>query len=76
MEPDQAKNFAGLWDETDRAKKIKRYGIVLSTTALVIVLVGFLFGMLPGLGFASVYAYVVNQIIAKPRERRTHSWPK
>lgn len=68
---DDVKNkFDELLEENGRSKKIRKQGILLFIVALLTILVGLLFGFLPGIGFAIVFSYAVNKIVEKPKKRR------
>jgi hypothetical protein len=68
---EETKNkFEELLEESDRSKRIKKYGFWLFAVALSTILIGLLFGALPGIGFAILFSFAVNRIVDKPKRRR------
>ena len=62
--------FADLLEESGRSKRIKKLGSMLFGVALLAILIGLLFGALPGIGFAILFSYAVKRIVEKPKRIR------
>jgi hypothetical protein len=62
--------FADLLEDSSRSKRIKKLGTMLFGVAILAILIGLLFGALPGIGFAIVFSYAVNRIVERPKRIR------